>query len=154
MGSDVISSSLDCSYSSDGGTTYISAVGCTHQESSQTITIVYTLANQIAAGTEMMYRVVGVNSPPTQTTITDITYKVETADVNGVTIDSRTSCSIEDVCVTNRSGGVFTNTTQVVNAEYGNPELTFSGTPTYVTMQQSDTIRVYFSPFSSLATCT
>ena len=32
--------------------------------------------------------------------------------------------------------------------------MTFSSTPIYVTLQQSDTIRVYFTPFASLASCT
>lgn len=76
LASGLTSSSLTCSYSTDGGTTYItSGVSCT-LGSSQTITISYTLGSQIAASTAIIYKVEGVNSPPTETTTTDITYSV------------------------------------------------------------------------------
>jgi hypothetical protein len=97
-------------------------------------------------------KVNGVNTPPTMQTATSSAYYIYTSDSAFNKIDWLTSCAISSVCVTNETPGTFTNTTMNVNANYGNPNITFF--PAAITFQSSDTIEVSYSPLSSLISCT
>lgn len=101
----------------------------------------------------MTVKISGVDSPPTKTTSTSTSYYTYTADGSQNKIDGLTGCTIANVCVTNQTTATFSNTTMLVNANYGSPQLVFPSSMA-VSIQPSDTIDVYYSPFSSLLTCT
>lgn len=105
-----------------------------------TIQLQFTAATSIPLGTNVVVKVSGVNSPPTMQTTTSQDYFIYSADSSQNNIDGGTSCAISNVCVSNQTSATFTNTTMTVNANYGNPQLTFPITPFIITIQQLDTI--------------
>jgi hypothetical protein len=106
----------------------------------------------IASGTAITVKIGGVNSPPTKQTPSSNSYYIYTVDGSQNKIDGLTNCVINNVCVTNQTTGTFSNLTMNVNANYGNPSLVFPNTLT-ITIQPSDTIEVYYTPFASLTSC-
>lgn len=93
-----------------------------------------------------------MNTPPTKSTSTSSSYYTYTADGSQNKIDGFTSCAIANVCVTNQTSATFANTTMYVNANYGSPQLVFPNSMA-VSIQPSDTIDIYYTPVSSLFTC-
>lgn len=102
--------------------------------------MLFTAASTIPAGTSVVVKVIGVNSPPTMQTTTSQDYFIYTADSSKLTIDGGTSCAISNVCISNQTSATFANTTMNVNGNYGNPDLKFPITPFTITIQQLDTI--------------
>ena len=100
----------------------------------------FTAASTISAGTNVVVKIIGVNSPPTMQTTTSQDYFIYTADGSKLNIDGGTSCAISNVCVSNQTSATFANTTMNVNGNYGNPDLKFPITPFTITIQQLDTI--------------
>jgi hypothetical protein len=142
--------SLTCTYTLNGSTPF-NASSCS--ASSLTIEVQFSAGSTIGAGTSVVVTVSGVTSPPTMQTATSQDYYVYTADSSKIYIDGATSCAISNVCVSNQTSATFTNTTMIVNGNYGSPDLKFTAIPFVITIQQLDTIEVSYSPLSSLNSC-
>jgi len=67
----------------DGGSTYTAATSTAIDTSSKIITISYSQTVQFNASYILYFILMGVNSPPTQTTTTTANYFVATADSSG-----------------------------------------------------------------------
>lgn len=145
--------SLSCSYSTNAGSTYSAATSCTIDTLNNRINFQFSTVTAIAGGTSFIVKISGVNAPPTMQTSTSSSYYIYSADSSMVKIDGATNCVINNVCVTSETVGTFSNTTMIVNANYGNPQVLFPTTPLYITIQPLDSIDVSFSPISSLMSC-
>lgn len=145
-------STVTCSYSTNSST-FMAATTCTIDGTNNQIIFLFNTGSEIGAGTSVVVKVSGVIAPPTKTVTTSSNYFIFTADSTQTKIDGLSGCSFSSVCVTNLTNGVITNSVTTVNASIGNPSLVFSTTPLTITIQPSDTIEVYYSPFSSLMSC-
>jgi hypothetical protein len=147
------STSLFCSISLDGGTTFlpsnVSNISCS--QGTYQIIVSFTLANQLSTGQIFAVKVSGVNAPPTKETTTSDFFKVQTADSNSKIIDSLTRCTINPVCVTNAIGTLQNTSLLTVNSIYNNPQINFALT-TSITFQVSDEVEAYYTPIGKLAT--
>jgi hypothetical protein len=144
---------LTCSYSTNNGSSFNAGTSCTVNSLNSRIDFQFSITTPIPSGTSIIVKVSGVNSPPTMQTATSSNYFIYSADSTLTKIDGLTSCAISNVCITKETSGTFDNLTMNVNANYGNPTITFPLTPLTITIQPSDTVDVSYSPISSLLSC-
>lgn len=145
-------SAVTCSYSVNSSS-FSPVTSCTIDTVANQINALFSLSADMAAGTSLVVKISGVVSPPTKTVTTSSTYYIYTADNSQNKVDGLTSCAFNSVCVTNETSATFSNTATTVSTSFGDPTLTFPTAPLIITIQPSDTIEVYYSPFSSLMTC-
>ena len=84
----------------------------------QKITINYNLSADLPSSSNLTFIINGVQSPPTQTTPTNSSFRVATADGLGMRIDERTSVTILPTCVLTLTTGIFESTAMEVNSNY------------------------------------
>lgn len=110
-------SSVTCAYSTNGSAYNSGTCSIAANE----ISLSFSTTSGISSGTSITVRISGVNSPPTKITSTSTSYYTYTADGSQFKIDGLTGCTIANVCVTNQTSATFSNTTMLVNANYGSP---------------------------------
>lgn len=135
----------------DSGSSYTSTVGTSADTTNQKITITYDQTTDLTVGNTIMFIIIGVQSPPTQTTSSSNFY-IATADSAGATIDQSSSLTIANTCVFNLTTGSYSPSSPSVNSNSASPTISFAETPT-ITIQNSDTVEVYFSPIGNLVDC-
>lgn len=153
LGTDTATVSV-CSYSTDGGTNFISSgVTCSIEKGSvNQITMFFQIDVAIAiTGKALLFKVGGVNAPPTQT-VSGVSFRVATTDDGGNEIDSRDGCVINPLCITNLTNGQLTTTGLQVNAPYNRPDFKHNSYP-LITVVGGDTMDLYYSPFSDMVGC-
>jgi len=143
---------VTCSISFDGGITFNTSVACTINSTISRIIGTYSLANQINAGISIVYKIMGVESPPTAQTAVSSSFLIETADGSGNLIDSFSSCTINPVCVTSLTNGLINSSALNINSQYNSPQIYFTSYPV-ITVLGSDVVQVYYSPISDLSGC-
>jgi hypothetical protein len=104
-------SNLSAQVSINGGVN-TSVSNITFDNGTQKITINYTLGFNLNGSSNLTFIISGVQSPPTQTTPTNSSFRVATADGSGMRIDERTNVTILPTCVLNITTGVFAQTTR------------------------------------------
>lgn len=144
--------SLTSLVSFDNGLTYtLTTQNPTFDTTNQKITITYDQPNNLTVGNTIMFIVMGVQSPPTQTTSSSNFY-IATADSAGATIDQSSSLTISSTCVYNLTTGIYSPTSPSVNSNSASPTISFFETPS-ITIQNGDTVELYFTPIANLVTC-
>lgn len=143
--------SLTSLVSFDSGSSYTSTVSTTFDTNNQKVTITYVQSANLTLGNTIMFIVMGVQSPPTQTTSSSNFY-IATADAAGATIDQSSSLTIASTCVYNLTTGSYSPASPSVNGNSASPTISFGETPT-ITIQNSDTVELYFSPIGNLVGC-
>ena len=145
-----VSGQLTAYVSLDSGTTYSPVTTITYDTSK--ITITYPQTANLTTGSTLKFIVMGVQSPPTETTPTTSSYYVATADSSGFQIDMASSCTVSTTCVTSYSNGLFSNTNMPVNSNYPSPQVGIAATP-IITLASTDTVEMYFSPLANFNNC-
>lgn len=100
---------LSAQVSVNGGVN-TSVSNITFDTTNQKIKINYTLEGDLPGSSNLTFIINGVQSPPTQTTPTNSSFLVATADGSGMRIDERKSVTILPTCVLNITTGVFGHT--------------------------------------------
>ena len=112
-----------CSYSINGAAFIIISTSSHCTNSGTTISVLINTVTGLTAGTSLIIKILGVNSPPTESTASSISYSISTADISKTTIDTRSSCPITNVCVTNYTNSKVTSITSgfssLVNGNFG-----------------------------------
>lgn len=146
--------SFSCAYSLDGVSYITASVTCTNNQVTNKITVNFVLGSNLVGGSMLYLRIYGVQSPPTATTATSTSYYVSTADNNGYLIDSLAGCTINPVCITNYTNGLFNTTTGLfVGQSVANQYFNFMAYP-IITGLPLDVVWIEYVPQSNLVGCT
>ena len=144
---------LNAQVSINGGVN-TSVSNIAYDTNSQKITINYTLSGELPGSSNLTFIISGVQSPPTQTTPANSSFRVATADGLGTRIDEKTSVTILPTCVLNITTGIFGYTAMEVNSNYPSSlRILYAETP-IITFQATDTFEVHYNYLSSLSGCT
>ena len=123
-------SSVSSFISTDLGSSYVATPTPVLDTVNRQITITFTTTSIVTGGRTLMFIIVGVASPPTQTTTITSGFSVATGDANGAKIDETNSITVSPTCVFTLTTGTFANPSMQVNSLYLSPQIEFSETPT------------------------
>ena len=131
---------FSCAYSLDGITYNSTSVSCANNQVTNKITVSFVLATQLPGGSQLYFKIYGVQSPPTAVTATTSSYFVSTADSFGYLIDTLAGCTINPICITSVTNGVLDSTAGLyVGQSISQQDITFMSYP-IITSLPSDVV--------------
>jgi hypothetical protein len=106
-----------CWISLDGGINYSNTgINCSNSYNNSKITLQFYTSGGISSNFTIYVQIDGVQSPPTQITPVISSFSVTTTDSAGNYIDTITGCSVNPICVTNLTNGIFSTSPMIVNS--------------------------------------